>query len=235
MTAAPRQLPLSLEFRPALGRSDFLVSPANAEAVRQLSDWPGWPGRRMALVGPARSGKTHLVHVWMQDTGAERTLATDLDERAAARLAGRGKAVVEDVDALPSLPAARRREAERALFHLCNLAAADGAWLLLTGRDSPARWAIETPDLASRLSALPVVRLSPPDDVLLSSIMVKLCADRQLRIGPDVVRYLTRRIERSFAAVETVVSALDRYSLASKRPVSRAIASAVLADVAAED
>ncbi len=223
MNRPPRQLPLALEHRPALGRSDFLVSGSNADAVRMISAWRGWPGRRLALSGPDRAGKTHLAHVWMQETGADCIDAAALDDAAAGRLARHGFAIIEDVDRLAGHEARRRSEAERALFHLWNLAAAEGGWLLLTGRTAPAHWQIALPDLASRLSALPHVRLAAPDDMLLSSLMVKLFADRQLHVQPDVISHLARRVERSCAAAEAAVAALDRLALARKRPVSRAM------------
>ena len=228
MTPVPRQMPLMLDHRPALGRADLLVSAANAEVVRLLSGWRDWPRRHMALVGPARAGKTHLAHVWMHESGAELLPAARLDEAAVERLARHGRVVIEDVDALATLDPARRRAVEGALFHLYNIAVAEGAWLLLTGRAAPGRWPVETPDLASRLAALPVARVAPPDDKLLSSLMVKLFADRQLRVAPEVIRYLARRIERSFAAVEGAVETLDRLSLARGRPVTRALAAEVL-------
>jgi chromosomal replication initiation ATPase DnaA len=217
-----------LEHRPALGRADFLVSASNAQAVRLLSDWRGWPGRRMALIGPGRAGKTHLAHVWMQESGAELCPAAGLDEAAAERLARHGRAVIEDVEALAALDPDRRLTAERALFHLLNLAAAEGGWLLLTGRDAPARWPVAMPDLASRLAALPVARVALPDDALLSSLMVKLFADRQLQVAPRVITYLARRIERSCAAAEGAVATLDRLSLERKKPVTRKMAAEIL-------
>jgi chromosomal replication initiation ATPase DnaA len=235
MMAAPRQIPLALDHRPALGRAAFLVSGSNAAAVAALDGWRGWPGRRLALIGPARSGKTHLAHVWMRESGAEWIAAADLNDAAAQRLARHGCAVVEDADALAGLEPGRRRVAETALFHLWNLAAAEGAWLLVTGREAPGRWRVETPDLRSRLAALPVARLAPPDDTLLSSVLVKLFADRQIHVGPGVVAYLARRIERSFAAAEAAVAALDRLSLERKKPVTRVLAAEFLGPGAASD
>jgi chromosomal replication initiation ATPase DnaA len=185
----------------------------------------------MALTGPDRSGKTHLAHVWMQETGAECVGAAALDEAAGISLVRHGRAVIEDVDRLEALAPAPRQCAERALLHLSNLAAAEGAWLLFTGRDAPARWAIEIPDLGSRLSALPVARLEPPDDTLLSSLMVKLFADRQLRVTPRLIAYLARRIERSCAAAERVVATLDRLSLERKKPVTLKMAAELLGTI----
>ena len=59
-------------------------------------------------------------------------------------------------------------------------------------------------------------------------MLVKLFADRQLHVRPEVVSYLARRIERSFAAAESAVAALDRLSLERKKPVTRALAAEIL-------
>ncbi|MEM6906145.1 MAG: chromosomal replication initiator DnaA, partial [Pseudomonadota bacterium] len=65
-----RQATFELPHRPALGREDFMVSPSNAQAVALIEQWQRWPQNRMALVGPARAGKTHLAQVWCRISGA---------------------------------------------------------------------------------------------------------------------------------------------------------------------
>ncbi|HUF87963.1 MAG TPA: chromosomal replication initiator DnaA, partial [Thermohalobaculum sp.] len=62
----------------------------------------------------------------------------------------------------------------------------------------------------------------------LSCLMVKLFADRQVQVRPDVIKFVLRRIERSFKAVEAAVEALDRRSLALQRPVTVAMAAECL-------
>lgn len=225
MSAAPEQLPLDLIHHPALGRQDFLVSAANAAAAARVMDWKNWTGRRLAVAGPAQSGKTHLVHVWMQDSGAVRVPFRNLDETLAPDLAEAGCVAVEDIDAdTDGAPDA----AERGLLHLFNLLDAHGGWLMLTGRDAPARWPLALPDLASRVATMEVQRIAPPDDALLSSILVKLFADRQLAVTPEVIRYLVRHMERSFAEAGRLVTKLDRLSLARKRPVTVRMAAAMM-------
>ena len=73
-----------------------------------------------------------------------------------------------------------------------------------------------------------MARLEPPDDALLGAVLVKLFADRQLAVAPDLVQYLVPRIDRSFAAAEAVVAALDRAGLARHRPVTARLAAEVL-------
>jgi len=214
----PSQLTLGLPHRPALGRDDFLVAGSNADAVAWLDRWPCWPATALALHGPAASGKSHLAQVWRRRSGAVEALG-HFDPPA---LASAG-AVVLDLDA------AWAPLAERPLLHLYNLLVERRGHLLLVGRDPPARWPIQLPDLRSRLSTAPAVALLPPDDELRAAVMIKLFADRQLRVDADVVGYLLRRLDRSFAALGAAVAALDEAALAESRPITVPLARAVLA------
>jgi chromosomal replication initiation ATPase DnaA len=100
--------------------------------------------------------------------------------------------------------------------------------LLLVSREAPARWRVGLPDLASRLAAMPAVRIDPPDDVLIAALFVKLFADRQLGVAPEVVAYLTPRVERSFDDLKRIVDLLDRESLARRRAITLPLAREVV-------
>jgi chromosomal replication initiation ATPase DnaA len=117
---------------------------------------------------------------------------------------------------------------ERALFHLLNLAREDAAFVLITARARPTALEIELRDLRSRLRALSVVEVQPPDDQLFRALIVKFCADRQLAVDESVVSYLANRIERSYAAARDTVAFMDREALRLGRPVTRAFAAEVL-------
>ena len=236
MSGAQVPLALVLPRRRAMGRADFIETQANAEAAALMAAWRLWPERRLALCGPEGSGKTHLAHVFMAESGAARVAARDLAAADAPGLVARGAAVVEDVDriadappgATPETPPGGAARAEAALFHLMNLAAAEGCALLLTGRAAPARWPVALPDLASRLAALTPARLGPPDDALLAAVIAKALDDRGLRFEAGVPAFLAMRIERTFAAAEAVVARLDAASLAQGRAVTRKLAGEVL-------
>jgi chromosomal replication initiation ATPase DnaA len=217
------QLAFRLPARPALGRGDFFVSPANAAAVAVVSDDGGWPLGKLALVGPEGSGKSHLAHVWAAETGARIVTAAALARHDLPALAGAARVAVEDVDR-----AAGDAGAEEALFHLHNLLLSVGGRLLLTARQPPAHWRIALPDLKSRVAAVTVAELATPDDALLSAVLVKLFADRQIAVAPPLVAYLVPRIDRSFAAAREVVDRLDRAALSEGRPVTRSLAARLL-------
>jgi chromosomal replication initiation ATPase DnaA len=219
-----RQLVLDLPARPALGRRDFFVSPANQMALALVESWPAWPQRRLAVAGPEGSGKSHLLHVWAALTGAKVLSAAEAAAIDLGSLSGDALIAIDDLDRLHEHGPA----AEEAILHLCNLVAAGGGGLLTAGREAPARWRIALPDLASRLRAVTVARLEVPDDGLLSAVLVKLFADRQLSVAPGLIRYLRSRLDRSFAAAETIVTTLDRAGLAAHRPITARLAAEVL-------
>ena len=216
-----RQLPLDLGHRPALGGADFLVAPPNREAVAWLDRWPDWPAPALVLTGPAGSGKTHLAHVFAARAGAVLIAPGALTVARLPDLLGAARAAALD-DAAGA--------EEQAFLHLYNMLAERGGHLLVLAREPPARWGIVLADLRSRLLAVPVARLLPPDDALLSAVLVKLFADRQLQVGEEVVVYLLARLERSFDAARRAVAALDRAALAAQRRVTVPLVRGVLGE-----
>lgn len=221
----PRQLVLDLPHRTALGREDFLVSPANAAAVAMIENWRNWPSHVAVLAGPPGSGKSHLVEVWRQESGAGLVAAGALAELDVPVLLAPGALAVED--------ASSGGFDERAMFHLFNYARQEGGKVLITTSALPTAWEIALPDLRSRLRAAPVTSLGAPDDALLRGVMVKLFADRQLAVDEAVLSYLLPRMPRSFEAARQIVARLDEAALASKAEINRSFAARELADLLA--
>src|SRR5262249_52287392 len=204
------------------GRWALLARPREPAALALTALCPDWPAPAVALVGPEGSGKSHLAAVWAEIAGARSIASHAVAPAALPTALAIGALVVEDLR-----PGACK---ETALFHLLNLAREAGAYLLVTAPASPAGWPVALRDLGSRLRALPVVTLAPPDDVLLRAVLVKLFADRQLAVDESLIGYVATRIERSFAAARTVVDELDREALRQKREVNRALAGQLLRD-----
>lgn len=221
-----RQLALDLPLRPSLGRGDFFVAPSNAAALASVEDWTAWRAGRLLLLGGPGAGKTHLAEVWraMVPGGAQVVAGAGLGGADIAALAA-GAVAVEDAGGVAGDAAG-----EAALLHLLNLAAAEGGHVLMTARRPPADWGVALPDLLSRLQATGVARLEPPGDALLSAVLVKLFADRQLVVGPALVSHLVARMERSLSAAAALVARLDRLALERRQAVTRALAEAALAE-----
>ncbi len=213
-----RQLPFDFGETVSFDPGDFLVAPANRDAVALLQSWPDWPANLLVLYGPPGAGKSHLARLWEEQAEARILVAAALRADMVPALSAQA-VVLEDVD---------EGVDEIALFHLINLGREQGGYLLLTAQSAPSRWRLRLPDLQSRLNAAPSVGLSLPDDALLGAVLVKLFADRQLRVDAPVIAYLLGRIDRSFVEARAVVAALDDAALAERREITVRLARAVL-------
>ena len=200
--------------------SALVVTAANAEAARLLTQWRTWPGGALALVGPKGSGKTHLALAWALENGA-RQLTPDAapEEGAALFEAASGRLLIEDVDV---------DGADGLLWRVLDLARARAGAVLLTGATPPAAWPAISPDLRSRLNALPVAKLAEPDEALLEVILRRLSREQFILLSDDALRYLVRRMPRTFAAARAIVSALDEGLTRGAKPVSVAVAKRAL-------
>ncbi len=207
------------------------MAPSNEVAVAWIDRWPDWPGAALALYGPPGCGKTHLAQVWRGASGAAAIGPSALAGSAPPDLLGRARNLL--LDGLES-GLAGAAVPEEALLHLYNMVLERGGHLLLTGRHAPARWPIALPDLRSRLAAVQAVELGAPDDALIEAVLVKLFADRQLRVGGEVVRYILTRMERSFAAANDLVEAIDKAALESRREITVPLARRVLNELASD-
>lgn len=217
------QLSFPIAVKPALGRDDFFVSEANQMAVALLEDHTTWPQGKMVLVGPEGAGKTHLSHVWAGEVSATICLANALPTSDIDALA-QGPVVVEDIDLI-----AGDMPAETGLFHLHNLAAANAQPLLMTTKSAPSRTEFHLKDLQSRMSAASIARIEPMDDALLTAMLMKLFADRQINIPSNLLSYILPRLPRNYASAQSFVSQLDETALREKRPIGIALAREIIA------
>ena len=220
----PEQLHFDLPRREALGRDAFVVADANALAVAMIDAPAGWPSGRLVLTGAAGAGKTHLTHVWAAAQDAQIVAAADLPSFDIPAHAP-GATAIEDLD-----QCAGTRAVEEAMFHLLNLAAAERGLVLITARTPPRDWGLVLPDLLSRLNAAQTVRIDPPDDALLTAVLMKHFADRQLAPTPDALGWLMKRLTRRFDAVAEAAGWLDTQALAAGREINRALVQELASD-----
>jgi DnaA family protein len=173
---------------------DNYVAGPNAEAlarVRSLAQG----GLREAVVylwGEPGSGRTHLL-------------------KAAARANPR-LVVADDVETLDA-------QGQQQLFVAINSARDGGAPVLAAGAVAPAGLMLRE-DLRTRLAWGLVYQLRPLSDAEKALQLRAEAARRGLRLSEEVVGYLLTRLPRDLPSLNAVLDALDRYSLAAKRPIT---------------
>ncbi|MBB5709245.1 chromosomal replication initiator DnaA [Sphingomonas xinjiangensis] len=101
------------------------------------------------------------------------------------------------------------RASETDVFHAWNLAQQQRRPLLMVAEASLPDWQVKLPDLRSRLAASPLLEIGPPDDALIPQLIERAFERHLLHAKPDVVAWLSRRIERSHIAILRVADVLE--------------------------
>jgi chromosomal replication initiation ATPase DnaA len=213
-----RQLPLPLAWTESDSAGDFYRGPSNDMALAWLERGPSaWGHHASLLIGPAKSGKTHLARMF-----AARFAGTFVPLHRSGTAQGSGVFIIDDLG--PGVD-------EVSLFHTYNRLKEQGGTLLMIARTQPRDWPVTLPDLASRLAATPQVEIGAPDDAILGAVMIKQLKDKGWSVPPDVVSYLLPRMERSFEGVHRLVGALDEQASGLKRNLTVILASNVLKNI----
>jgi DnaA family protein len=188
-----RQLPLEIS-PPAAPSLDNFVAGANAEALAAVRALAAGSLREaiVYLWGERGSGRTHLL-------------------RAATR-ANPGLVAADDVETLDPT-------AQQALFNAINAAREGQTPVLAAGGAPPAGLALRE-DLRSRLGWGLVYQLRSPSDADKVAHLRAEAARRGLRLPEEVLAYLLNHLPRDLASLNAVLDSLDRYSLASQRPLT---------------
>jgi DnaA family protein len=186
---------LVLDLAPAVEPDfDNYVAGPNAEALASLRSFTAGATRDavMYLWGESGSGRTHLL-------------------RSAGK-ANPALVIADDVERLDEA-------AQQRLFAAINAARQGGAPVLAAGGQPPAQLALRE-DLRTRLAWGLVYQLRPLSDAEKAQHLRAEAARRGLRLPDEVVGYLLTRLPRDLPSLNSVLAALDRYSLAAKRPVT---------------
>jgi DnaA family protein len=188
-----RQLPLEIS-PPAAPSLDNFVAGENAEALAAVRSLTSGTLSEVIvyLWGERGSGRTHLLR--------------------AATLANPGLVAADDVESLDAT-------AQQALFNAINAARDGQSAVLAAGSSPPAQLALRE-DLRSRLAWGLVYQLRAPSDADKAAHLRAEAARRGLRLPEEVLAYLLSHLPRDLASLNAVLDALDRYSLASQRPLT---------------
>jgi chromosomal replication initiation ATPase DnaA len=119
-----------------------------------------------------------------------------------------GGTMIDDAERVP----------ESDIFHAWNRAQADHRPLLIVADSAPPDWNPRLADLRSRLAATQVLRIEPPDDVLVELLLKRFLERRRLVPKPDVIAWLSKRVERSHLTLVRVIDALEMETVRRRSP-----------------
>lgn len=224
-----RQLLLDVLPAPAPSLNNYIAGP-NGEAlaaVRALL-----PGRALYIWGAAGCGRTHLLRALTARAGAVYIDANG--ENMLRRLAEADSkspmpkfVAVDDVHRMND----SRQAALFALYNRWRESAATGRAfaLALAGDRAPLSMPLRE-DLRTRLGWDLVFRLDPLSDADKLAALSAQAAERGMHLAPEIINWMLTHHERDIRKLAELIDALDRYSLATGRPITLPLLRAMLAD-----
>ena len=192
--------------KPRLTLDDFFVSTSNKKAYNFILN-NKIDNKKILLIGPNKSGKTHLGKIWQKNNNAisyENNFEIILNYK---------KNIFID-DFLKNIN-------EEQIFHLINHCSINKLTILLTSNKEVFEHNFLLKDLVSRLKTFNLLRINLPDNDLIINLIIKLLHDKQIIIkNKEIFHYILKRIERSYEEIFLLIENIDKLSLEKKRELT---------------
>lgn len=168
------------------------------------------------LWGEQGSGKTTLLKSWVAKAQQEGKLATYID----VATMGLPESVREsDFIAIDGVEALNEEEQIR-LFSIFNqFKDQQQGYLLISANTPPNRLSVRE-DLRTRMGFCLVYEVVPLTDSEKISLLSAMAKSRQIHLSDDVFVYLLNHWKRDIDSLVQILEQLDRYSLATKKPIT---------------
>lgn len=221
------QLVLDILPAPEPTLDNFVAGP-NTEVVDALRHLGA--GRAIYLWGPAGCGRTHLVRAMVGKTPGALRIDAAASQQTLLRLVEARLPPLVAIDDIQELDAAR----QASVFALYNrwresAATSRATTLVVTGDRAPLQMPLRE-DLRTRLGWDLVFRLELLADADKLAALRAHAASRALEVTPELFDWLLTRYARDIRRLTALLDALDRYSLATKRPITLPLLKTMLAE-----
>ena len=192
----------------------------NAEALATLAALAAGTIVETGIViwGTPGGGKTHLLRATIQATQARGATATYIVDAGVLRAQDPEQLATQSLVAIDNLDRATP-DAQAIVFRLFNALKDRKSHFVAASRVPPAALPLRE-DLRTRLGWGLVFEIVAPSDTEKAAALAAYAAQRGLPIGDDVIGYLLAHGRRDMPALLAALAALDRYSLAARRPIT---------------
>ena len=180
--------------RPNFSISDYFVGTSNIEAYNLLINTQNI--NNLFLVGPSKSGKTHLAFIWQKKFNA-----IIYDNNIKQILENTSNVIVDNIfDNIN----------EEEIFHIINHCSSVNSKILVTSNIKLNEYTFQLKDLSSRLKTFININIDLPDDELLINLMTKLFHDKQIIVkNPEIFHYIIKRVHRSYVKIFHLIGKID--------------------------
>ena len=192
--------------KPGLAIDDFFVSTSNKKAYNFILN-KKIDNKKILLIGPNKSGKTHLGKIWQKNNNA-----VSYENNFEIILNYKKNIFIDDF---------LKNINEEQIFHLINHCSINKLTILLTSNKEVFEHNFLLKDLVSRLKTFNLLRINLPDDDLIINLIIKLLHDKQIIIkNKEIFHYILKRIERSYEEIFLLIENIDKLSLEKKRELT---------------
>ena len=192
--------------KPGLAIDDFFVSTSNKKAYNFILN-KRIDNQKILLIGPNKSGKTHLGKIWQKNNNA-----ISYENNFEIILNYKRNIFIDDF---------LKNINEEKIFHLINHCSINKLTILLTSKKEVFEHNFLLKDLVSRLKTFNLLRIDLPDDDLIINLIIKLLHDKQIIIkNEEIFHYILKRIERSYEEIFLLIENIDKLSLKKKRELT---------------
>jgi len=192
--------------KPGLAIDDFFVSTSNKKAYNFILN-KKIDNQKILLIGPNKSGKTHLGKIWQKNNNA-----ISYENNFEIILNYKKNIFIDDFF---------KNINEEQIFHLINHCSINKLTILLTSKKEVFEHNFLLKDLVSRLKTFNLLRIDLPDDDLIINLIIKLLHDKQIIIkNEEIFHYILKRIERSYEDIFLLIENIDKLSLEKKRELT---------------
>ena len=182
----------------------FANLPENSAAISFLEKFFGQENfalsqfQSLILRGPDASGKTHLVNIFAKKFHAKFLKIEQISKQNLSEIFNAHQFyILEDLEKIND---------EELALHLINLAVEKKAFLLLTSKNKSE---FHLKDLTSRVKNIFSLTIKDPSLKTIEILLVNYFARRQIKVSNRIINFVSKNIERSYAAIFSAVNLIE--------------------------
>ena len=184
------------DLRPNFSINDYFVGSSNIDAYNLLIN--NINSNNIFLIGPSKSGKTHLSLIWQNKFKAIIYDNTNVKQI----LDNNFNVIIDNIF---------NNINEEEIFHIINHCSSTNCNILVTSNINLNEYTFQLKDLSSRLKTFINVNIDLPDDELLINLMAKLFHDKQIIVkNPEIFHYIIKRVHRSYEKIFHLIDKIDK-------------------------